>query len=244
MRRCLWILTLLCLLSACSTTLHTEVRIKHAWPAKMTDKTWTLAGGEPPQDAEHQVYAQALQGLRQELRALGFVEASVAADANLLVSLQLASEVQPVYHLENVWFAPHGRLRYPWHWRTPGVRAMYWGPHFGPRVGPYWGPRLMPGWWHWAGTHLDPFWTGGPLYVYRESPFPWFQRELKIVISAQQKASESSQTKPPVWFEALARNASRSENLELILPFMLRSALQGFPGKDGSVVLHELRLEP
>lgn len=232
----------LCLLSACSTTLRSEVRTTHNWPQQMADKSYTFAAVEQP--GKKDVYEYALNLLREQLTRLGFVEvgdskqaqANNMPPANLTVALQFATYTQAVYNLDDVLFAPHNRFWYrsPWYGRGFPMgfnQAIYYGPYFGPHYGPYIGPRLAPSLWYHPAGSFDPFWRGGPIYVYRESAFPNYQRQLRILIEQAQDHKKL--------FEVQVDNESRSE-VERVLPFMLQSALSDFPGKSGSVRQVEL----
>lgn len=238
------------LLSGCSTTLQSEVRIKHVWPSQMADKSYVFAPAAAapttsgvmaslPVEEVAQEYQLALDLLRKKLQGLGFQE--VVSDGkgtppHLVVALQYATQSQPVYQLEDVLFAPHSRYLGR-HWGPGYVRglnhAVYYGPYFGASYGPYIGPRLAPSLWYYPG--FDPLWRSGPLYVYRESAFPQFQRQLRILIEQFNDHKKL--------FEAHVANDSRSDAIERVLPFMLDSALNGFPGQDGSVRQFEVKFD-
>lgn len=251
-------------LTACSTTLRSEVRTKHQWPQQLSDKSYVIAAARPapanaieqtastPQFAMHSKaedaqalseaadeYQHALNLLRQHLSRLGFQELAPGAAANLTVALQYATQSEPVYQLEDVLFAPHNRFwihSRPWwgHGYARGMsQSIYYGPYFGASYGPYIGPSLAPHLWYYPG--FDPLFRGGPIYVYRESPFPNFQRMLRVLIV--QNATQKQ------LFEVQVSNESRSDAIETVLPFMLDSAMIGFPGEDGSIRRIEMKVE-
>ncbi|WP_338845605.1 DUF4136 domain-containing protein [Massilia sp. W12] len=228
----IWVL-LLCsmLLSACSLTLHSEVRIKQQWPAQAAPQSYAFASVSAREEGDEQTYQQFLQLLRPRLQALGFTE--VAAGADMQVVLQVAQYAQSVYQLDDVMFASHGRLWRTWargpflHAPLSSWNAVYWGPYFGPHYGPYFGPWHSPGRWYAPSLAYDPWHRRGLVYVYRESPFPNMQRRLRLALvrNADQQ----------ILFEALVDNETRDDHLERVLGFMLDGALEGFPGVNGSV---------
>lgn len=247
--RVVCVLGLALFLGACTTTLRNEIRVQHDWPSQLTDKSFVLVGpqavpqakanagaeADAPQgalaDDYRNQYQQLLQLLRAQLVARGFVEAQAGQGAHLDIALQYASLTEPVYNLEDVLFVPHNRFWFRGsHFNRTYVRSLgqvvYLGPYFGPHLGPYLGPRLAPSLWYYPGLGFDPFWRGGPVYVYRESPFPNYQRQLRVLIERRHDHKRL--------FEVQVDNQSRSE-AELVLPWMVESAFADFPGVSGTV---------
>ncbi len=218
------------LLSACSTTLQSEVRIKHEWPPQLLDKTYRFAPVTAREQGDDKAYEHYLNLLRPRLTALGFAEVpDEKQDAHLTVALQLAQYAQSVYQLDDVWYGAHGRYwsRFghtpvlgPWH-------AVYWGPYFGPHYGPYLGPWRVAGSWYAPAFAYDPWFGRGPVYIYRESPYPNVQRRMRIVI---EQNSDHKRL-----FEVQVENETRDDHADRVLGFMLDAALEGFPGQNGAV---------
>jgi hypothetical protein len=84
----------------------------------------------------------------------------------------------------------------------------------------------------WGGPFYDPFWYGG---MYDDRIEHQFRRELQVsMVSAQDHRR--------LW-DVTVRNLSRIESTPLIMPALVRSAFEGFPGPNGQGRIIELKLD-
>jgi hypothetical protein len=88
----------------------------------------------------------------------------------------------------------------------------------------YWG-----GWYH--SPFYDPFWGPGP--VYEERVVHQYHRELKVGIRSE------ADGKP--LFDVTVRNTSRELSTPKIMPALVQSAFEGFPGPNGGARVVELK---
>ena len=112
------------------------------------------------------------------------------------------------------------------------VRTLYAADPFfyGPRVGWYGRHRRYWGGWYYS-PFYDPFWGPGP--VYEERVFHQYQRELKVVIRRESDGK-------PLW-DVTVRNTSKQASTPAIMPALVQSAFEGFPGPNGGARVIELK---
>lgn len=96
----------------------------------------------------------------------------------------------------------------------------------GPRYRRYWGGG-------WYSPFYDPFW--GPYPIYEERIVHTYQRELQVGIRS---AADGKRL-----FDVTVHNASRQPSTPLIMPALVKSAFEGFPGPNGVARRIELKQE-
>jgi len=111
------------LLTACASTVNSEVTAFHAWPAALPDKSFVFAPDPQQQDAlQYQHYAQLI---REQLLRLGFSDAQNGASAALKISFHYGMQTGTLV------------LTQP--------DPFYYGPRYG-RRGPFRTPIYDPFW--------------------------------------------------------------------------------------------------
>jgi hypothetical protein len=81
----------------------------------------------------------------------------------------------------------------------------------------------------------DPFWFGPPMMEYREDQYELFKRQLKITIV---RTSDSRKI-----YDVTVDSEGLKGSLPTVMPYMVRSAFLGFPGKNGESRRIELPLK-
>lgn len=111
------------------------------------------------------------------------------------------------------------------------VRTLYAvDPFFyGPRFGWYGRHRRYWGGWTYS-PFYDPFWRGP---VFEEHVFHQYQRELKVTIRRESDGQ-------PL-FDVTVKNNSRQASTPAIMPALVQSAFEGFPGPNGGSRVIELK---
>jgi hypothetical protein len=106
----------------------------------------------------------------------------------------------------------------PWFYGPPSARFGWAGPHRR-----YWGG--------WYSPFYDPFW--GPYPMWEARTVHQYQRELHVTIRS---ASDGKQL-----FDVTVRNTSRQLSTPAIMPALVQSAFQDFPGPNGGARRIELK---
>ncbi len=207
------------LLSGCASTIQSNVTTFHEWPAEIPNKTYVFEA-PPPQDdtLELRSYQNLVRG---ELAKLGFRDAGPADKPGLKVDMRFTTTDVPV------------RLLVPTY--------PYMGPsfHYSPRFmfgNPYYRSR-------WAGRRAwgggfyspfyDPFWDGPPAYT--EVTRHVFKREVQVAIKS---AADGKRL-----FDVTVHNNSTEMSTPMVMPALVQSAFQGFPGVSGVARRVELKRE-
>jgi hypothetical protein len=104
---------------------------------------------------------------------------------------------------------------------------FFYGP---PRIAFVAGRRHHFGGWYYS-PFYDPFWGRGPYY--EERVVHQYHRELKVAIRSE------ADGKP--LFDVTVRNSSRELSTPKIMPALVQSAFEGFPGPNGGARVVELK---
>lgn len=191
------------LLTGCATTIRSDVTTFHQWPAQIEDKSYVFEV-PPPQDDT--LEWRAYQDLvRAELAKLGFRDANGATPA-LTVSMRFTTTDMPVRVIE------------------PLVSPFY-QPAFTPRFVYFRGRggaihrRYVGGGWY--SPFYDPFWSPG----YQVSVEHHYRRELQVGIKQARDGKRL--------FDVTVHNTSREMSTPAVMPALVQSAFQGFPGPSG-----------
>ncbi|WP_020651757.1 DUF4136 domain-containing protein [Massilia niastensis] len=152
--------------------------------------------------------------VRGQLARLGFRDADGARPA-LTVSMRFTTTDVPVRVLEPVMS--------PFYYPGPPRFAFRGHRGFHRR---YWGG--------WYSPFYDPFW--GPYPAYESSIEHHYRRELQVSIKS---AGDGKRL-----FDVTVHNTSRQESTPAVMPALVQSAFEGFPGPNGVARRVELKQEP
>ena len=203
------------LLTGCATTIQSDVTAFHQWPGETVEKSYVFEDA-PAQDDTLEL--RSYQNLvRAELAKLGFRDASGGERAALKVSMRFTTTDVPVRYLMPA-YAP-----------SFGPRFAYASPFYRP----YWGGRR-----HWGGgwysaRFYDPFWDFPP--AYQEVIRHVYKREVQVAIK---EAASGKRL-----FDVTVHNESRERSTPAVMPALVVSAFQGFPGPSGVARRVELKRE-
>lgn len=104
-------------------------------------------------------------------------------------------------------------------------------------VDPFWAPYpFYYSRWHgryWP--YYDPFFYGPPVVQYRDISYTLYKRQLRTVIS---QAADSRKL-----YDVRVDSEGRNGSLAAVMPYMVRSAFAGFPGKNGETRHVELEMK-
>lgn len=109
-------------------------------------------------------------------------------------------------------------------------------PFYQPMWGPAWGPRFghrgfrRPYWGGWYSPFYDPFWSP----VYQVSIEHQYRRELQIGIK---QAGDGKRL-----FDVTVHNTTRQLSTPAVMPALVKSAFEGFPGPSGGARRIEVTL--
>ncbi len=98
--------------------------------------------------------------------------------------------------------------------------------------GPAWRGYYGPGYY---GPYYDPFWFGPPVVENRVSQYQLFNRQLRIVIARMSDGKKL--------YETTVVSEGTNGSLAAVMPYMVRSAFQDFPGPNGVPRRIELKME-
>lgn len=151
--------------------------------------------------------------LRAELQRLGFAEQGGAPPARLTVSMDYGMDSRDVRVIEPV-----------------AVDPWYGSPFYGPGFyGPYW-PHY--GYYH---PFAYPYWYGPPIVEQRESQYRLFTRRLKIRIA---RVTDGKNL-----YDVTVHSEGKNGSLPAVMPYLIRSAFQDFPGPSGVSRVVKLKME-
>jgi hypothetical protein len=205
------------LLTGCATTIRSDVTTFQQWPAAgLPDKSYVFEA--PPASAQDTLELRTYQGMvSAELAKLGFTPATDSATAKLRVGVHFSTIDRPVRVLQ----ATDPFLMGP---------SPYWGPRYYGRAfrRPYWGPYR----WGGFGPYYDPFWYG-PMEM-QETIRHNYERQLRVSIATIEGQK---------LFDVTVQNTSRRQATPEVMPALVQSAFNGFPGENGKVKRVELQVE-
>lgn len=192
------------LLGGCATSIRSDVTTFHQWPAQIADKSYVFEVPSPQDDTlEWRSYQELVRG---QLARQGFRDADGATPA-LTVSMRFTTTEVPVRVIEPMmtpYFYPSARFGYG------GYRGYHRG--FNRR---YWGG--------WYSPFYDPFW--GPSPAYQTSIENHYRRELQVSIKSSRDGKRL--------FDVTVHNTSRNMSTPEVMPALVQSAFEGFPGQSG-----------
>ncbi len=195
------------LLAGCATTLRSEVTSFQRWPANAAGATYSFKRiGNQATSLEHGSYEDLA---RIELNKLGLKEATMPpgtpTPANGVAVAKGRFEVTLDYGINSVIVKSQEPV---WDSGLAYWHQPYWHPGFGWRPG-YWSP--------------DPF---GPRVVgYRTVIQNVSKRHLRVDIAEG----------PLKLFEASVTSTGNTNSLPVVMPYLIRSVFDGFPGANGQV---------
>lgn len=203
------------LLTGCATTIRSDVTTFHQWPAQIEDKSYVFEAPPAVDDTlEYRAYQDLVRG---QLARLGFRDAAGGKPA-LTVSMRFSTTEVPVRVVE-----PITPFAHPF--ASPFYRPYY---HPARRFGhrglhrPYWGG-------FYSSPFYDPFWSP----AYQVSIEHCYRRELQVGIKS---ASDGKRL-----FDVTVHNTSRELSTPALMPAMVQSAFEGFPGPSGVARRVELK---
>ena len=201
------------LLAGCANTLHTQVTNFQAWPQDAAGSSFSIATATAAEsgkwgELERQSYEAQVA---QALQAQGLKPATAGSKARFQATLRLDTRSENRTYSEPVYLptyaAPYGN--------------SYWG-------GGVWG---------------DPYFEDG---VFARPWLPVYAGErrynialdihlLSVRIVDQQRSKITGSDTDSVVFEAAAQYAGEPRPMPQLLPYLVRSVFDGFPGKNGEV---------
>lgn len=204
------------LLSGCASySVKSNVTAFHEWPAALPEKTYVF---ERTKDQDNNLEYRNYENLvRAELARLGFTEASTTQTPKLKAMLDYNISVRDVREI------------YPVVVNT-GWPGPYWGPYWGPS----WRGHYRRG-YYYPGPFYDPFWYGSPIVQQRETNYQVFTRRLHVLLA--QTANNKR------LHEVTVISEGGNGSLPAIMPYMVKSAFQDFPGQSGVPKVVELKME-
>ena len=201
------------LLAGCANTLHTQVTNFQAWPQDAAGSSFSIATATAAEsgkwgELERQSYEAQVA---QALQAQGLKPAAAGSKARFQATLRLDTRSENRTYSEPVYLptyaAPYGN--------------SYWG-------GGVWG---------------DPYFEDG---VFARPWLPVYAGErrynialdihlLSVRIVDQQRSTTAGSDAGPVVFEAAAQYAGEPRPMPQLMPYLVRSVFDGFPGQNGQV---------
>jgi hypothetical protein len=204
------------LLGGCATTIRSDVTTFHQWPAAVEDKTYVF---EAPPAQDDTLELRSYQNLvRGELAKLGFQDAGANGTPTLKVSMRFTTTDVPVRVIQAVDPFMSG------YYSPFRSRFIYRG---------YRRPFYYNGWYGggWYSPFYDPFWNTGPMM--QETIRHEYQRELQVSIKSIKENKRL--------FEVTVKNNSRTMSTPAVMPALVQSAFEGFPGVNGVARTVELK---
>ena len=202
------------LLSGCATTIRSDVTTFHQWPTSLPDKTYVF---EAPPAQDDTLELRSYQNLvRGELAKLGFQDAGASGTPTLKVSMRFTTTDVPVRVIQ---------ADDPFMYYSP-FSARY---AFRPYRRPYYYRGFYRGGWY--SPFYDPFW--GPPPMYREVTLHEYHRELQVSIKSIKDDKRL--------FDVTVKNHSRTMSTPVVMPALVQSAFEGFPGVSGVARTVELK---
>ena len=206
------------LLTGCASTYSSHVTTVNQLPADFSQKTYQIDLSK--EQAETPEFVQAADDVRIRLGELGFNEVKPDASPSLKIALGLNTRPS-----DTEIFSPYGSMRFvmtPYGTIIP-VSGFMTTRLYSPYIRmPY--RRFYSRWYDpfyspfYLGRHLDPFYAP---YTVRQ----YYTHELNLAIV------ESSGNK--AIYQVTARAEKSDPEIEQQIPFLVESALRGFPAKTG-----------
>jgi hypothetical protein len=199
------------LLGGCATTIRSDVTTFHQWPAAVADKTYVF---EAPPAQEDTLELRSYQNLvRGELARLGFQDAGASGTPTLKVSMRFTTTDVPVRVIQAGYpFMYYSPLSVRYAYRRPYYRGLYGSGWYSPFYDPFWGPT--PGVFHEVTRHE-------------------YHRELQVSIKSIKEDKRL--------FDVTVKNNSRTMSTPVVMPALVQSAFEGFPGVNGVARTVELK---
>lgn len=203
----------LSLLAGCASTIRNNVTAFHEWPMELEDKTYAFTRTE--EQANDLEYRTYENMLRAELGRLGFEEKNAAPPARLKVRMQYNLSVRDVQVIAPVADPFYG----PWGWG--------WG---GPGLGPCTGPQgyYPPGIYY-------PGCGAAPIVQQQVTRHKMYARQLRVVMTDAKTGRNQ--------YDVTVTSDDDKGPMARVMPYMLRSAFQDFPGPNGVPRQIELKME-
>ena len=219
------------LLGGCATTIQSDVTTFHQWPAELPNKAYVFEA-PPAQDdtLELRIYQNLV---RAELAKLGFHDAAPNETPGLNVAMRFTTTDVPLRVLmPSALYAPPLSMRVSLFASPLSMRAGIFASPYAYAYRPYWRARR-----YWGGglysPFYDPFWDD-PV-AYREVIRHVYKREVRVTIKA------AGDGKP--LFDVTVHNDSGQRSTPAVMPALVQSAFQGFPGPSGVERRVELKRE-
>jgi hypothetical protein len=210
-------------LAGCATHFSSNIKIQQSWPSQVTDQTYLFEENKDYGDSDEFIQAKELIATR--LKELGFTqlqEVNDSSKSSFKVELQLNSQLRTQffssYYSMPFSMTPFGRFIpmdpfYPYSFRS----AFY--------------PRIFI-----SSRHITPLYS--PFYMdQRGNPF-YFQQMMDreifnhtVVITIKDAQSGKS------LFAVAASSEQFGYEIYAHIPYLVQSALQEFPGKNGKYQL-------
>ncbi|MES3023647.1 MAG: DUF4136 domain-containing protein [Pseudomonadota bacterium] len=208
------------LLSGCASTIRSDVTAFHEWPAELPNKTYVFEALPAQEDT---LELRSYQNLvRAELAKMGFEDAAAGAAPALRVALKVNTTdvATRVMQVSDPFFSPFYSPFYGSFYRSARFGQMHGFPmrHYG------YGYRFSP--------FYSSYMFGMPQY--EESIRHTYKRELNVAIRS------AANGKP--MFDVTVQNSSRQRSTPKIMPALVRSAFEGFPGPSGVARRVDLKL--
>ena len=105
------------------------------------------------------------------------------------------------------------------------VDPFWYGPH----------PFYRPGWYGYPDPFYDPYWYGAPMTQYRDENYTLYKRQLRIILS---RTADSKKL-----YDVTVDSEGSNGSLAAVMPYMVRSAFDGFPVKNGETRRIELKMK-
>lgn len=105
-------------------------------------------------------------------------------------------------------------------------------------VDPFWYdayPFYYPRWDGYYGPLYSPSWYGAPMTEYRDENYTLYKRQLRVILS---RASDSKKL-----YDVTVDSEGRNGSLAAVMPYMVRSAFEGFPARNGETRRIELKMK-
>jgi hypothetical protein len=105
-------------------------------------------------------------------------------------------------------------------------------------VDPWYGPGFYGPYWPYYGYYHPfyyPYWYGPPMIEYRENRYRLFSRQLQIGIT---RASDGKKL-----YDVTVNSQGTNSSLAAVMPYMIRSAFEDFPGPSGVPRKISLKME-
>jgi hypothetical protein len=207
------------LLSGCATHFTSKVSIKQSWPTELADRSFAIEENEVYGETEE--FIQASDLINKRLQELGFNTVKENETSALKVEIQLNSQ------LRNQFFSPF----YPTSFgMTPYGNLIRFDPFYSYAYRSSFHPRILIS-SRFRSSMYSPFYMQRsihPFYIENLMDREIFQHSVGITIK-----DVSGKT----LYMVSASSEHFGYEIYSHIPFLVQSALQDFPGKDGKYIL-------